>query len=167
MTASANRAAAACFAIGVLTIMAASGSADAATPSATPERPGRYSMSPVDGGFMRLDTETGAMALCNKKGESWACEPIAGAPTAPGRSEREELERLRAENAEMRATIKSLEELVLGPEGEKRADKPGGGLQLPSEQDVDKALDYVERMFKKFRDRLKQLEGGGKDGTPL
>ena len=29
-------------------------------------------------------------------------------------------------------------------------------MQLPTEEEVDKALDYAERMFKKFRDRLQK-----------
>ena len=34
---------------------------------------------------------------------------------------------------------------------------PPEKLQLPTEEEVDSALDYVERMFKKFRDRLRNL----------
>ena len=47
-------------------------------------------------------------------------------------------------------------------------EKPKPKLELPSEEDVDKALSYMERMFKKFRDKLKELDkdGSGK-GTPL
>ena len=49
---------------------------------------------------------------------------------------------------------------VAGPPAEK--------FQLPTEEEVDSALDYVERMFKKFRDRLRNLEQEEKKpGTPL
>ena len=40
--------------------------------------------------------------------------------------------------------------------------KPAGNrpdFKLPSEKEVDQALDYFERMLKKFQDRLKRLEG--------
>jgi hypothetical protein len=70
---------------------------------------------------------------------------------------------LEGENRELRAEVKRMEDL-LGLNGEKpkddekRAERPGGGLNLPSEQDVDKALSYMERMVKKFQDTMKRLE---------
>ena len=46
------------------------------------------------------------------------------------------------------------------PNRDNRDDRPGGRYQfrLPSEQEVDRALDYFESMLKKFQDRLKRLE---------
>ena len=41
-----------------------------------PADKGRYTMTPVEGGFMRLDTQTGAVALCTRKSETWTCEPV-------------------------------------------------------------------------------------------
>ena len=41
------------------------------------ERQGRYRMSPADGGgFVRLDTETGAMALCQRRDGDWSCRDM-------------------------------------------------------------------------------------------
>ena len=40
------------------------------------EPQGRYTMSPVDNGFVRLDTETGAMSLCGRRDAKWVCEPM-------------------------------------------------------------------------------------------
>ena len=82
-----------------------------------------------------------------------------------------EVERLRAENVALRAEVKRLEMIAgvdrpMAPSTEPPADK----FQLPSEQDVDQALDYVERMYKKFRDRLQSLDKDtkpAKPGTPL
>jgi hypothetical protein len=45
----------------------------------------------------------------------------------------------------------------------------GGKIPMPSEEDVDKLFDYVERMAKKLKERMQKLEeqqGSGK-GTPL
>ena len=39
-------------------------------------RAGRYTMTPADGGFIRLDTLSGAMALCAKQDSEWACKPM-------------------------------------------------------------------------------------------
>ncbi len=35
---------------------------------------------------------------------------------------------------------------------------PGGKMQLPTDQEVDQALDYLERVYKKFRDHVKDLD---------
>ena len=37
---------------------------------------GRFSFHKVDEGFLRLDTRTGQVSLCNHKNLGWACETI-------------------------------------------------------------------------------------------
>lgn len=139
--------------------VAASGWAQ--TPQPQPERPARYAMQPVDGGaVLRLDTETGAMALCSRRDNQMTCETVAIADAD------KEVDRLTRENRELKADIKRLEDLLAGsPSTGKRHAERSPKFELPSEEDVDKALSYLERMFKKFRDRMKDLEGGR--GTPL
>ena len=141
-----------------------------ASSSFAQERAGRFAMSPVEGGFARLDTETGAMSICraqsapSSSSAEWACTPMAGAIASQN-------QKLEMENNELRAEIKRMEDL-LGLNGakpgaqEKQAERPGGGgLNLPSEQDVDKALSYMERMVKKFQDTMRRLEGKSGDET--
>ena len=141
-----------------------------ASASSAQERAGRFAMSPVDGGFARLDTETGAMSICKSQPAAssplaeWTCTPMAGSLTS-------QTQKLETENKELRAEIKRMEDL-LGLNGakpgtqEKQAERPGGGgLNLPSEQDVDKALSYMERMVKKFQDTMRRLEGKSGDET--
>jgi hypothetical protein len=142
--------------------------ASASLGSAALAAEGRYTMTPVDGGFLRLDTETGDMALCQRKGATWSCEAMADS----SRSLQKEFDRLAAENKELRAEIKRLEEIAgLGDDKkggpEKRAERPGGGFRLPTEEDVDKVMGYVERMLKKFRDKLRELEEGDRRSAPL
>lgn len=131
------------------------------------ERSGRYVMNPTENGFVRLDTETGAMSLCARKDGNWACEAMDD----PARRLRQENERLAAENSALKAEVSRLEQLAAKP-GEKLlpdpgGERPGGKLELPSDREVDQALDYVERMYRKFRDRLKRLESEERKGTPL
>lgn len=120
---------------------------------------GRYSMSPTDGGFVRLDTQTGAMALCTGKEGAWSCSDIA--ETAG--STRARLQELERENSALRDEVKRLEEGGLAEPA------PPKALSMPDEKDVDRAFDYVESMVRKFRERIRKLEeqenSGG--GTPL
>ena len=136
----------------------------AAAPSGE-EKPGRFTMQPADGGFLRLDTVTGDVSLCARAGAgaSFECKPVKD-----DRDLQSEIARLAEENKELKAEIKRLEEM-LGLDGGPPSPKPR--LELPSEEDVDKALSYLERMFKKFRDKLKEFDspssGPNGKGTPL
>jgi hypothetical protein len=140
-----------------------------ATGAVAQEKPGRYVMSPIDGGFARLDTETGLMSVCKGTAANFKCELAPDATVGA----QKEAEKNTAEAKELRAEIKRLEELLgLGdkPEGgnkqaeeQRPGSRPGGpGFKLPSEAEVDQAFDYIEKMVKKFKSKLKQLEGEGK-----
>ena len=142
-------------------------------------QPMRFTMSPVEGGgFARLDTQTGQMSLCNRKDGQWLCADMAD----QGRGLAEEIERLRGENKDLKAEntphggrhgrrwalrrSKSPAAWRRPRVVRRRAEGPAGKYGLPSEQDVDQAIDYMERMFRKFRDKLKEFDTD-KKGTPL
>jgi hypothetical protein len=135
-----------------------------AVPLSAEEASGRYTMSPTDGGAIRLDTKTGAMALCTRKGDDrLACEDMAD-------SQRKLLDanaRLEAENKSLKEQVRHLEETLGLGEGQADAAKPK--LSLPSEEDVDKAFDYLEKMLSKLRERMEKLEKkrGPGDGSAL
>ena len=133
-------------------------------PSLAGDAPGRYTMSPAEGGgFVRLDTQTGQMSLCNRRDGQWSCLEMA----EPARGLSDEVERLRAENRELRAELGRPESATPGaPAPESHAGRPSRRLELPSEQDVDNAMSYVQRMLRKFREKLKEFETDSK-GTPL
>ena len=130
---------------------------------------GRYTMQPTDGGFLRLDTATGAITFCKTRSGTWSCEAVADERLAL----EDELTRLRKENDDLKSTVKKLEEIA-GLPSDKELEKglppkPGPGLKLPTEEEIDKAMSYVERMLKKFKDKLKEFEAqsGEKKSTPL
>lgn len=119
--------------------------------------PGRFTMHPADGGVLRLDTQTGAMSMCKQAAGGWSCALVPDDRAAMS----EEVDRLKSENAELKLAVKRLEDLngvpPTGPDA--GGGRPRAGLQLPTEEEVDKAMTYVERMLKKFKDKLKELEG--------
>lgn len=90
---------------------------------------GRYAMTPTSDGFLRLDTRTGKVSLCATRDGAVQCRAAADEREAWER----EIAALRRENDELK----------------KRA---GGGptLRLPSEQEVDQALGFMERMVRRF-----------------
>jgi hypothetical protein len=102
-------------------------------PKAAPENEnGRYSMSPVADGVLRLDTRTGQVSLCRQKSDSWTCEAVADDRAA-----------YEKEIAGLQAKVASLE-AELGH-------RPGGSdLKLPSDADVDRVMKFFETVFRRF-----------------
>lgn len=138
-----------------------------ATPSqAAEETSGRYTMERTDDGIVRLDTRTGAMSLCRRDDGRWSCEAMNDSQ----RVLRDENDRLEAENRSLKAQMEDMEE-TFGL-GEKHAETPEApqshDFKLPSEQDVDKAFDYLEAMLKKLKERMEKLdEQQGSKGREL
>ena len=119
---------------------------------------GRYKLTPVEGGaFLRLDTQSGAVSVCQRKDGSWACNVVPD----DRRALESEIGRLATENRELQGAVKRLEELLALPDPEgadRRAHRGGPKIQLPSEADVDWAMDYVQRMMRKFKDRMRDFK---------
>ncbi len=132
-------------------------------PSAADEKPGRYTMTPTEGGFLKLDTATGVVELCTKAGDEWACKPTKDGETAL----RKEIDGLKAENEVLKDQLKTADEVAGLGDPDKKGGPGRGKAQLPTEQDVDQAFDYFERMVKKLRERLNRIESDKKPGQPL
>ena len=80
--------------------MALASASLASSTSFAQDKPGRYVMNPVEGGFARLDTETGAMSICKPQAKDaaspagWACAPMADQTAA----QQEQARKLEAQN---------------------------------------------------------------------
>jgi hypothetical protein len=111
--------------------------AQSPAPKAAPESEnGRYSMSPVADGVLRLDTRTGQVSLCRQKSDSWICEA-----TADDRAAYEK------EIARLQAKVTGLE-----------AQRPGSDLKLPSDADVDRVMKFFETVFRRFIGMIEGLQ---------
>lgn len=98
--------------------------------SADAREAGRYTMQPVEGGFLRLDTRTGAVSVCSGDGKDWSC--------TAAEDERSQLE---DENARLRADNLILQEQL--------ADL-GAKPKVTTPEDVDAALDAFETVAERF-----------------
>ena len=119
--------------------------------AAAEDESGRYTMQQTDDGIVRLDTETGAMSLCKRSDGRWSCESMEDSQRALMR----ENDRLKAENRALKAQMEDMDQLLgLGEDGQ--SDSPSTPkshtYKLPSEQDVDKAFDYLEAMLEKLKE---------------
>ena len=156
------------FALGVAVAAAIGTAHSTERPSAT-DVSGRYAMQPTEGGMLRLDTATGAITFCKAKGATWGCEAIA--------DERQVLEdelkrpQGREQLAEGVGQTTRRDCRASSGQGSRKAGRDASrwrGLQVADRRRVDKAMTYVERMLKKFKDKLKDLEAEtGKKGTNL
>jgi hypothetical protein len=115
--------------------------AQSPAPKAAPESEnGRYSMSPVADGVLRLDTRTGQVSLCRQKSDSWICEATADDRAAYEK----EIARLQAKVASLEAELKR---------------QPGGGeLKLPSDAEVDRVMKFFETVFRRFIGMIEGLQ---------
>ena len=124
---------------------------------AAPGGAGRFAMTPVEGGFLRMDTDTGTVSLCAKKPAGWTCETVADDYKAL----QKDADRLTKENEALKRELAEL-----------RKDAPSGvpqgkddrKIELPSEEDVDKAIGQVEKYLKKFRGLIEKYQSP--DGPP-
>lgn len=100
---------------------------------------GRYTMSPVDGGVMRLDTRSGQVSICRRKVEAWACEVAADDRAAYEK----EIGRLQDKAAKLET------ELGRGTKND---------MKLPSDAEVDRAMKFFENILRRFKTMIDNLQ---------
>ncbi|HWZ08815.1 MAG TPA: hypothetical protein VNY53_18125 [Bradyrhizobium sp.] len=128
---------------------------------------GRYALSPIADGVIRLDTRTGAVSTCNNAGAGWACYSMPderaaldaeiGRLQAENERSKAELETLRAELAASQPEVKGKVDEALPKsdslkkpepktaEGERKIEIP-----LPSERDMDRVMSFLERAWQRL-----------------
>jgi len=111
----------------------------------------RYTMLETENGIVRLDKQTGAISTCKNTASNWSCQPMDEASNA--HNENETIAALRRENQNLRRRLDNLKT----SETEK-LDSPNRKLTLPSDEDVDQAIQYMEKMIRKFGGAMKRLQ---------
>lgn len=147
-------------------VLATSGGLGAAQ-SAPDGDNGRYSMTPIQDGVLRLDTRTGTVSTCSRNGSGWACYAVPDERAA-----------LDAEIGRLQAEVEKLKgQLAAGPivsgkvdeampksdslkkpepktvEGDRRIEIP-----LPSDQDVDRVMSFLERAWRRLIEMANRVQ---------
>jgi uncharacterized small protein (DUF1192 family) len=136
---------------------------------------GRYKFSPTpDGGVLRLDTRTGGVSNCAKRDTAgWACYSVPDERDALDA----EIGRLQAETTRLKDELKKRD--VAGAANKSDTPAPNGNLeknnnpdpgktdagkgnrlelQLPSDQDIDRMVGYLERAWRRLVDAANRMQ---------
>jgi hypothetical protein len=137
-------------------IVVAAAAAPACADTTGDAAPPRYTFNKVAGGFLRLDTQTGEVALCSRQTVGWAC---LAAPEDRAVLENE-IARLRAENGALKNDLVS-RGLPLPP-GVMPEPSNGGSRdltwRLPGHGDVDRVVAFVGRVWHRLVEAIAQAQ---------
>jgi hypothetical protein len=128
---------------------------------------GRYALSPVADGVIRLDTRTGAVSTCNNSGAGWACYAVPDERAALDA----EIGRLQSDNEKLKAQLAAREPTVTGKieeplpktdslkpvtpkaEGERKIEIP-----LPSDRDLDRVMLFLEQAWRRLIEMAQRVQ---------
>jgi hypothetical protein len=144
---------------------------------------GRYTLSPIPDGMIRLDTRTGAVSTCNNAGAGWACYLVPDERAAfdqeigrlqedneKSRAEleksRTEVERLKIELASRAPAVaegKTDEALPKSDSLKKAEPKAAEGerkieIPLPSDRDMDRVMSFLEQAWRRLVEMANRMQ---------
>lgn len=124
---------------------------------------GRYEVREVEGGFIRLDTQTGRVSFCNKPGREWVCEAVEDDMAAINR----EFDKLTTENAELKNRIERLQRGGHRVPEEETGKDGGPQLHLPTEEELDQVMTMFNDAMRRFMDMMRSWQEEQKEGDKL
>jgi hypothetical protein len=155
--------------------LAASIGCGAALAQSAPDKEnGRYALSPIGDGVLRLDTRTGAVSTCNNNsGAGWACYVVPDERKALDA----EIGRLQSENENLTAqlaargpTVSGKIDEVLPKSDQLKPDQPrksepkiGEGerkfeIPLPSDRDMDRMMSFLEKAWRRLIEMANRVQ---------
>jgi hypothetical protein len=129
---------------------------------------GRYTLSPVADGVIRLDTRTGTVSTCNNSGIGWACYALPDERAALDA----EIGRLQADNERLKTELAAREPTVNGKTDEAlpksdslKKDEPKTAdserkieIPLPSDRDLDRVMSFLERAWRRLIEMANRMQ---------
>jgi hypothetical protein len=139
--------------------------------SAAETENGRYTLSTVPDGVIRLDTRTGQVSNCSNDGNGWACTLVPDERAAYDA----EIGRLQAENEKLKQQL--AESGVSGKTDEalpksdslkkaepKAAESPNKiEIPLPSDQDMNRMMSVLQQAWRRLVDMVNRMQGDSSD----
>src|SRR5258707_14772724 len=129
---------------------------------------GRYALSPIADGVLRLDTRTGSVSTCNSSGAGWACYAV---PDERGALDAE-IGRLQADNEKLKAQLAERDTPMTGKidealpksdqlkkpepkvaEGERKIEIP-----LLSDRDMDRMMGFLEKAWRRLVEMANRMQ---------
>jgi hypothetical protein len=154
------------------TALLAVGGGLAAAQSAPESENGRYTMTPIPEGVLRLDTRTGVVSTCSRNDAGWACYAVpderAALDAEIGRLQAE-LEKLKGQLAAGPTISGKTEEALPKSDSLKKAEPQARDsraaegerkieIPLPSDQDVDRVMSFLERAWRRLIDMANRVQ---------
>jgi hypothetical protein len=129
---------------------------------------GRYALSPVTDGVIRLDTRTGAVSTCSNNGTGWACYAMPDERKALD----EEIGRLQADNEKLKAQLAAQAPTVTGkideplpktdslkkPEPKTADSERKIEIPLPSDRDMDRVMSFLEQAWRRLVEMANRMQ---------
>lgn len=110
---------------------------------------GRFRLEPTQGGFVRMDTQTGRMSFCTRQADGLDCKAASDERPADAAG----IDRLSRR-------IDALEKRVAELEG----GRPAAGL--PTEEEFERTMGFMERFFRRFIGVMQDLQHEQKPTPP-
>jgi septal ring factor EnvC (AmiA/AmiB activator) len=151
------------------------GMTSAAAQSMPDAENGRYALSPVPDGVVRLDTRTGAVSTCSNSGAGWACYAVPderaaldaeiGRLQADNEKSKTELEKLKSELAAREPAVTGkIDEALPKTDSLKKAEpKIAEGerhieIPLPSDRDMDRVMSFLEQAWRRLVEMANRMQ---------
>jgi hypothetical protein len=129
---------------------------------------GRYALSPIADGAIRLDTRTGAVSTCTNTGTGWACYAVPDERAALD----QEIGRLQADNEKLKAELAAREPTVTGkideplpktdqlkkPEPKIAESERKIEIPLPSNRDMDRVMSFLEQAWRRLVEMANRMQ---------
>jgi hypothetical protein len=127
------------------------------SPQPQPTPTGRFSFNRVENGFLRLDSESGQIALCTAQTVGWACQAVP----VDGPALETEITRLRDEVASLKKEVAALKEppprppADLTPRSEKGVDVT---IKLPTQEDIARVRGFMEDTWRRLVEMITTIQ---------
>jgi hypothetical protein len=118
------------------------------SPGLVAAQDGRFSLTPAGDGYFKLDTRTGAVSRCSDETGAMVCKLVP-----------DDRDAMQAEIDRLTARLNALQS------GVEPADKEPRTSGLPSEKELDRALDLMDRAIRRFQHILRDDPDPSADRT--